>query len=493
MADDFERAVVCLFDVTASPQNKQSAEHYCSQIVQRHDVWKLYMERLCRFESRSEVKFWCLQNLSTFLHDRSSLLQPNDFQLIRQGLMSWITEIAIKQDIPVFIKNKFAQTIVILLKLLYPIGWPTFFKELFSTLTQGERAVDIYVRILDAIDHEIVSHLIDRPKEDHIRNTQIKDAMREDCIPDMVNTWYTIIEARHPTLSLMCLKVMPGYIDWIDITLITNEKFMKLFFSLIGNPEYRNEVCDCLYEISIKGMPASEKLALLARLQLPDLVKSISYDSDQDDQFAARIAKLTNAISTQLVECCTALQQDNEKYQISYNLLNSLLPLGFKLFGDKDDEVSSNMVTFLSSFMMQLKAKQKFYLLTEQENQYVVNMIQIIRNKARYTDDFNFDPLSQDEYEAGFLEYRRELMVLFKNTVRLAPDMVKEFTKSSLLHALNNQANIHFSEVEIGLTLFHQIGEIFTEEIQQQNTPNEASGYFEQLLAAIIEASKLNS
>jgi hypothetical protein len=39
-----------------------------------------------------------------------------------------------------------------------------------------------------------------------------KDAMREDCIPDMVKTWYTIIEAKHPTLSVNCLKVMPSYI-----------------------------------------------------------------------------------------------------------------------------------------------------------------------------------------------------------------------------------------------------------------------------------------
>lgn len=88
-------------------------------------------------------------------------------------MMSWITEIGVKQDVPVFIKGKFAQTLVILFKLLYPMAWPTFFKELFATLNAGEKAVELYVRILDAIDHEVVSRLIDRSKDEHQRNTLI--------------------------------------------------------------------------------------------------------------------------------------------------------------------------------------------------------------------------------------------------------------------------------------------------------------------------------
>jgi hypothetical protein len=163
-----------------------------------------------------------------------------------------------------------------------------------------------------------------------------------------------------------------------------------------------------------------------------------------------------------------------------------LLPLAFKIFGDQDDEVSSNISTFMSSYLMQLKAKQKLSSISEQEKQHVVGMLQIIRNKGRYTEDFNFDPTKQDEYEAGFLEYRRELMILFKNSVRLLPDLVKEFTKSSLLHALTNQGS-PFPDIEIGLTLFHQIGEMFNEEVQQGIGDKT---YFEQLLAAVIEASK---
>lgn len=206
------------------------------------------------------------------------------------------------------------------------------------------------------------------------------------------------------------------------------------------------------------------------------------------------------------MECSTALQQEGretEQSTLANNLLLSILPLCFKLFGDQDDEVSSNMVTFMSAYLMQLKSKQKNLQLTEEHqrqiNQQIIEMLQTIRKKAQYRYDFNFDPLKQDEYEAGFLEYRRELMILFKNTVRWAPELTKAFTKSSLLHALSpdnlqglKNPNAPFADLEIALTLFYQIGEIFTEEISTPSNPNqEGSTYFEQLLAAIIEASKL--
>ncbi|KAL0489189.1 exportin-T [Acrasis kona] len=441
------------------------------------------MERLCRAESRPEVKFWSLQTLTQYFQQRSQLLQPNEVQLIKQGMMSWITEIVAKREVPSFVKGKFAQALVILFKTLYPTNWPTFFKDLFSTLNLGEAVVDLYVRILEAIDDEIVTRLIDRTPEENKRTTLIKDNMREDCIPEMVKTWYTIIEAKHPTLSPRCLKVMPGYIDWIDINLITTDSFMGLFFSLMKLKEYRNEVCDCLYEICIKGMPAVEKVNLLSRLQLPNLVSTIQYNSDEDDMFSTRVAKLTNAICVQLLECWEGSKYDQTSN--AYILMTNLIPLVFKLFGDEDDETSGNVITFINNYMMQLKLKQKAKIPTNDiEKQHVASMLQIIRTKCRYRDDYNFDPLQQDEYEVGFTEYRRELLLMYKNSARLVPDMVREFTKGALLHGVTNLQTVHFSEVEIGLALFYHIGEMFNEDKEIINDV-----FFQQCLTAIIEAN----
>ncbi len=81
MADDFERAVICLFDDSASQTIKQSAQQYCTQLQQRNDIWKLCMERLLKPDSRQEVKFWSLQTLATFFATRLLLYSMLTFLL----------------------------------------------------------------------------------------------------------------------------------------------------------------------------------------------------------------------------------------------------------------------------------------------------------------------------------------------------------------------------------------------------------------------------
>lgn len=45
--------------------------------------------------------------------------------------------------------------------------------------------------------------------------------------------------------------------------------------------------------------------------------------------------------------------------------------------------------------------------LTQVETQQLGTLLDIIKKKGRYTDDFQFDPSNQSDYEAMLLEYRR--------------------------------------------------------------------------------------
>jgi exportin-T len=158
----------------------------------------------------------------------------------------WIRDICPKTEYSTFLKNKFAAVLVQLVKLEYPERWPSFFQELLLLLNQGERVIDLFLRVLDTIDEEIVSRNIQRTKEELARNTIIKDAMRTDCIPHFASAWYTILSSKHPTLTAKCLKTMQNYIDWIDISLVTNEKFATLFYQYINIPKLRDLCCECL-------------------------------------------------------------------------------------------------------------------------------------------------------------------------------------------------------------------------------------------------------
>ena len=55
------------------------------------------------------------------------------------------------------------------------------------------------------------------------RNTHIRDAMREKCVPQLVEAWLATLNtyARpHPQLACMCLEVVGKYVSWIDIGLV---------------------------------------------------------------------------------------------------------------------------------------------------------------------------------------------------------------------------------------------------------------------------------
>lgn len=55
----------------------------------------------------------------------------------------------------VFIRNKVAQVVCWVFLLDYPSNWPEFFSDLLNTLSLGGPAIDIYLRILLAINGDI--------------------------------------------------------------------------------------------------------------------------------------------------------------------------------------------------------------------------------------------------------------------------------------------------------------------------------------------------
>ena len=64
-----------------------------------------------------------------------------------------------------FVRNKAAQMFALACTVDYPQFWPTFFNDLQQTLHLGEIAVDIYLRILKAIDSEVVDREITHTPE----------------------------------------------------------------------------------------------------------------------------------------------------------------------------------------------------------------------------------------------------------------------------------------------------------------------------------------
>lgn len=75
-----------------------------------------------------------------------------------------------------FIKNKAAQIFSLAFVCDYPHVWPQFFDDLLRFLQLGDRAVDMYLRVLKAIDSEVVDREIVHTQQVLMTNILIVDS-----------------------------------------------------------------------------------------------------------------------------------------------------------------------------------------------------------------------------------------------------------------------------------------------------------------------------
>lgn len=64
-------------------------------------------------------------------------------------------------------------------------------------------------------------------------NQLLKDLMRERCVTQMVDSWFSILcNYKQSECVGTCLQVVGAYINWIDINLIANHRYILLCDSL---------------------------------------------------------------------------------------------------------------------------------------------------------------------------------------------------------------------------------------------------------------------
>lgn len=104
-------------------------------------------------------------------------------------------------------------------------------------------------------------------------------------------------------------------------------------------------------------------------------------------------------------------------------------------------------------FVQVLKQKP----INEAERRRVESLLFIIFEKTKYDDSFYFD--RDGEEEAMFLEFRKQLRVLFDNVAALDRDLVLTRVRDLVNATLPRWQSLNFAEVEAALTFLYQLGE----------------------------------
>uniref|UniRef100_A0AAZ3PAD5 Exportin-T n=1 Tax=Oncorhynchus tshawytscha TaxID=74940 RepID=A0AAZ3PAD5_ONCTS len=305
----------------------------------------------------------------------------------------------------------------------------------------------IKYRTLMAIDAEVVDRDILHSPEEVRRNTLIKDGMREQVIPSLVESWYQILGAyqqSHPEITCQCLEVVGAYVSWIDLNLIANDRFVNLLLSQMSVEDLREEACDCLFEIVNKGMDPTDKTKLVESLcQVLQSAGFFNVDQEEDVDFLAKFSRLVNGMGQSLVLSWTKLAKGGDVKAAAEALraLETKVPLLLQLLVHDDDDISANIVGFCYDYLNVLKQ----------------DIMLAVMKKLTYDEEYNFD--NEGEDEAMFVEYRKQLKMLLDRLAQVSPDLLLEAVGRVFNNTIQRWQTASFMEVEVAIRLLYMLGE----------------------------------
>ena len=497
MSDDFERAVLFAFDQTGNVSEalRSQAHSMLQRAAASTDAWALCMAHM-ESTNYAEVKFWCLQTLHSIVIGPSfaSIPQSSRDELKRVLLMAGTNSNAAR--LAPFIRNKIAQVLVAIASCEFPEIWPSFFHDLLQTLQQGKEAVDLFCRVLISINEDLVSLEVPRSAEEAKQSMHFKDAMRDNALQDISVAWSQLIAAYKDLDSgttEMILESIRPYVHWIDISLVANETFIGLLFSILRDckeEEPRAAAAAILTEIVSKRMEPSAKLSLIQRLGIVPTCAQWSTGfplTSEEPNLAVSYSKLLASLATEVLEAWKRVENSmlsmsavgldigadagaeaSSTCTAASEMLDALFPAVLEALKTGNDEIASSVAPFLLSYIARIRLLTKRNgMLPEDAAAQLPAILEAVADCARFPEDSlayeavalsTVEKVASEEEEAAVADRRQELFSLFKNTAKLAPNTAYTAVGKRLEMALSQSCS-KWQDVELPLSLLFLLGE----------------------------------
>ena len=185
---EVEQAIAVIFTPGIDRATRTAAQERCDALKNAPGA----LESACQLFQASEVpevRFWCLQTLEELLNYKYAALNESE----RAGLRHWLVLVACQGggvgSAAPFLANKLAQVYALLMRQEYPEQWPDAMQALLRNLEAGEDVVWMFIRVLRAVDVEIINVECHRGPADAGVAMRVKDAMRAQCLTDVARAW----------------------------------------------------------------------------------------------------------------------------------------------------------------------------------------------------------------------------------------------------------------------------------------------------------------
>ncbi|KAI0223655.1 pre-tRNA nuclear export protein [Massospora cicadina] len=465
--DQLENALGALIDPTVNHEIKIQANQFVEEIKGSPPAGMPTNRN--SDQSFPHARLFALQTIDHVLNNRfNQLISLEQTVWLRDALWNFVTEVyLVEGEAFYYNRTKLATTLAILFRRLYLQHWDSFFDDLLGLLKwkATELATELFLRVLQAIDEEVVNATLYRGKDEANLNTDLKDKMRVRDLNNLVPIWNQIIMAHQtsqPEFAVMGLGIMGAFADWIDINLVVTESFITLLFKLLRSPkeavsslELRNAACDCLNMIISKGMKPYEKMQLLQLFGVVELLSGLPLD---DSDFIEHVAKLTNKVGLEYFLIWKEADQDLELQANAYKFLEQLMPLVLKFLSNEREETTVALFPIVNELLNLLKQQTKRgQILTESQNIFLGKLLTVLIAKFKYPDDFEWEEQDEEDEESHFGSTRKSLKAFFDAIGHLNRPLFDNLVHSVVTATFTAPTASHWTTLELALRILYQV------------------------------------
>uniref|UniRef100_A0A6U0TXV2 Exportin-T n=1 Tax=Pinguiococcus pyrenoidosus TaxID=172671 RepID=A0A6U0TXV2_9STRA len=281
-AEQLEQAV--LSRISGVGEATLVAEEALKKLSSAPDGWRVAIELLLGTH-HDAARFFALQILcaatggaraspSTSVLDSASRLE------VQRVLVSWSTGLG--NDFAVllapFVRVKLAVLLVQLVKIDYPRpAEEDIFEVVLAFAKTGEGATDLLLRVLDALEDDVLSFHVDRSEEEVQRCTMVKEAFKGkggDSAPGvMVRILHFLLEAAVESMSsggssnfvTRCIEGAGTFMGWLDEEICTDPRVLAIFSNALAVAELAEDASNALEDLVKRKMPTFRKVEVIAQ------------------------------------------------------------------------------------------------------------------------------------------------------------------------------------------------------------------------------------
>ncbi|RCK65484.1 Exportin-T [Candida viswanathii] len=448
MEQEITQAVEIALSGTADPALKTQAFDFINQIKSTPEGYKSCLDILVKSSTSSineGLKFFIYQVIDENIELQQEIKTDEQLYALNQQIFKILNDyVNYNVRDSTFLMNKLAQ---IFAKLFCRVYWkihPNFIKDLFALIEgNNQLAVDYYTRILLAIHLEIGDKYIARSQEIQERNNVLKDCIRVNDMQQLVSSWIKILSDGSNSDEILdnTLKIVGLYVSWMDIGLFVSPGFISSIFGYLTKEQQRNTTCETLTDIISKKMPPSNKLELIALLNLTDIINSL--DLTDDIEFLEYVCKLLNQIGQELL---IVMENDPNLIQQVNSQLFKLWPSVFTFLGHDYDDVSQHIFPFIQQFLGLSKKYRDLYNL-----ELMSTLLNKIILKMKYDEDD--DGVLDEDAQSQFLDFRSKLKIFHDTIAALEPDLYLNVVPVVINESIfdGSNSNTNWRKIELGL------------------------------------------